>query len=88
MGEYSTVRSITEEELDLLERNGFKNDCYTSFYTFYTAMSLVSAGYNVTRLEWVKNLDGTEARKFINKHEHFTIKPEDISEQDWIVARF
>lgn len=51
-------------------------------------MSLVSAGYSVTRLEWVKNLDGTEARKFINKHEPFTIKPEDISEQDWIVARF
>ena len=88
MGEYGTTRSITEEELDLLERNGFKNDCYTSFYTFYTAMSLVSAGYNVTRLEWVKNLDGTEARKFINKHKEFSIKPEDISEQDWIVARF
>ena len=85
MGEYGTTRSITEEELDLLERNGFKNDCYTSFYT---AMSLVSAGYNVTRLEWVKNLDGIEARKFINKHEPFTIKPEDISEQDGIVARF
>ena len=88
MGEYSTVRSITEEELDLLERNGFKNDCYTSFYTFYTAMNLVSAGYNVTRLEWVRKLDGTEARKFINKHEPFTITPEDIRENDWIVARF